>query len=118
MRQPLGRLEKIELRDIWRSEAQDFTPWLASPANLALLGEALGIELEIEAQERNVGPFKADILCKDMLDGSWVLIENQLEKTDHTHLGQLLTSQRVCRRLPLSGLPPSSPMSTGQRWIG
>lgn len=91
MRQPLGRLEKIELRDIWRSEAQDFTPWLASSTNLALLGEALGIELEIEAQERNVGPFKADILCKDMLDGSWVLIENQLERTDHTHLGQLLT---------------------------
>lgn len=91
MKQPLGRLEKIELRDIWRSEAQDFTPWLASSANLGLLGEALGIELEIEAQERNVGPFKADILCKDMLDGSWVLIENQLERTDHTHLGQLLT---------------------------
>lgn len=87
----LGRLEKIELRDIWNSEAQDFTPWLASAENLALLGEALGIELEIEAQERNVGPFRADILCKDMLDGSWVLIENQLERTDHLHLGQLLT---------------------------
>ena len=87
----LGRLEKIELRDIWRTEAMDFTPWLAQSENLALLGEALGMELEIEAQERNVGPFRADILCKDALDGSWVLIENQLEHTDHTHLGQLLT---------------------------
>lgn len=87
----LGRLEKIELRDIWRTEAQDFTPWLARPANLVLLAEALGMDLEIEAQERNVGPFRADILCKDALDGSWVLIENQLERTDHLHLGQLLT---------------------------
>lgn len=89
--QSLGRLEKIELRDIWRTEAQDFTPWLARSENLVLLAEALGMELEIEAQERNVGPFRADILCKDALDGSWVLIENQLERTDHLHLGQLLT---------------------------
>lgn len=88
---PLGRLNRIDLRDIWRNEAVDFTPWLATPDNLALLGEALGIELEVEAQERSVGPFKADILCKDVLDGTWVLIENQLERTDHTHLGQLLT---------------------------
>lgn len=87
----LGRLEKIELRDTWRTEAQDFTPWLARVENLSLLAESLGMELEIEAQERNVGPFRADILCKDLLDGSWVLIENQLERTDHIHLGQLLT---------------------------
>lgn len=87
----LGRLEKIDLRDIWRSEAQDFTPWLAQSENLSLLAEALDMELEKEAQEKNVGPFRADILCKDTLDGSWVLIENQLERTDHLHLGQLLT---------------------------
>ena len=49
------------------------------------------MELEIEAQEKNVGPFRADILCRDTLDKSWVLIENQLERTDHLHLGQLLT---------------------------
>ncbi len=87
----LGRLQKIDARDIWRSEAQDFTPWLAQPQNLALLANALDMELEIEAQEKNVGPFRADILCKDTLDSSWVLIENQLERTDHSHLGQLLT---------------------------
>ncbi|MBZ9669527.1 DUF4268 domain-containing protein [Mesorhizobium sp. ES1-3] len=88
---PLGRLEKVNVRGIWLTEAQHFTPWLARPDNLAILGETLNMELEIEAQEKNVGPFRADILCKDALDGSWVLIENQLERTDHGHLGQLLT---------------------------
>ncbi|MFT4012483.1 MAG: DUF4268 domain-containing protein [Paracoccus sp. (in: a-proteobacteria)] len=86
-----GRLERVDLRKGWLSEAQHFTPWLASEDNLALLGEALGIDLELEAQERSVGPFRADILCKDTADGSWILIENQLERTDHTHLGQLIT---------------------------
>lgn len=87
----LGRLERVELRDIWVSEASEFTPWLARPENIALLGEALGISLELEAQERAVGPFRADILCKDVETDRWVLIENQLERTDHSHLGQLLT---------------------------
>ena len=87
----LGRLERVELRDIWVSEATEFTPWLARPKNLAVLGEALGISLELEAQERAVGPFRADILCKDIETDRWVLIENQLERTDHSHLGQLLT---------------------------
>lgn len=87
----LGRLERIDLRQIWLSEPQGFTPWLAREENLRLLAETIGIELELEGQERNVGPFRADILCKDTDDGSWVLIENQLERTDHLHLGQLLT---------------------------
>lgn len=87
----LSRLEKVELRDVWKSEAGDFTPWLAIEENIALLSATIGIELEVEAQEKNVGPFRADILCKNTLSNNWVLIENQLEKTDHTHLGQLLT---------------------------
>lgn len=87
----LGRLERCELREIWMSEAADFTPWLARPENLVALGEALGLLLELEAQEKAVGPFRADILCKDVDTDHWVLIENQLERTDHTHLGQLLT---------------------------
>lgn len=87
----LGRLSRVELRDIWMSEATDFTPWLAREENLAILGETLGIDLEFEAQERAVGPFRADILCKDIGSNAWVLIENQLERTDHGHLGQLLT---------------------------
>jgi hypothetical protein len=87
----LGRLERVELRDIWLSEASDFTPWLARKENLDILGETLGIDLQLEAQERPVGPFRADILCKDIGTDRWVLIENQLERTDHNHLGQLLT---------------------------
>jgi hypothetical protein len=91
MQKSLGRLERVDLRNIWLSEATEFTPWLAQPENLAVLAEAVGFELELEAQERSVGPFRADILCKDVETGHWVLIENQLERTDHTHLGQLLT---------------------------
>ena len=87
----LGRLQKVDLRDAWTSEASAFTPWLAAEENLRLLGETIRIDLELEAQEKQVGPFRADILCKDTANDQWVLIENQLERTDHSHLGQLLT---------------------------
>ncbi|MET0065905.1 MAG: DUF4268 domain-containing protein [Candidatus Thiodiazotropha sp.] len=87
----LGRLEKVDLREGWTSESSDFTPWLAQEENISLLADAIGLELEVEAQEKNVGPFRADILCKEIETEQWVLIENQLERTDHTHLGQLLT---------------------------
>jgi hypothetical protein len=87
----LGRLERVDLREVWPSEDGDFTPWLARPENIELLGEAIGLELEVEAQEKDVGPFRADILCKDTATNTWVLVENQLERTDHSHLGQLLT---------------------------
>ncbi|MEX1040943.1 MAG: DUF4268 domain-containing protein [Pirellulaceae bacterium] len=89
--QPLGRLTSVTLREAWLSEAGDFTPWLAEDENIQLLSETIGIDLEVEAIEKNVGPFRADILCKDTTTDQWVLIENQLEKTDHTHLGQLIT---------------------------
>jgi hypothetical protein len=87
----LGRLAKIELRKVWTSEPGGFTPWLAKEENLSLLGDAIDVELELSSQEQPVGPFRADILCKDTSNDDWVLIENQLERTDHTHLGQLLT---------------------------
>jgi hypothetical protein len=87
----LGRLERVSLRDVWKSESTGFTPWLASRENLKLLADAIGLELELEAQEKNVGAFRADILCKETATSAWVLIENQLERTDHTHLGQLMT---------------------------
>lgn len=87
----LGKLEKVNLREVWKNEGAEFTPWLARDENIALLGEAIGIDLEVEAQEKGVGPFRADILCKDTISDHWVLIENQLEVTDHKHLGQLLT---------------------------
>lgn len=88
---PLGRLERVDLRTAWKNEAVHFTPWLAQAENISLLAKTIGLELEVQGQEQSVGPFKADILCKNTEDNTLVLIENQLERTDHTHLGQLLT---------------------------
>jgi len=88
----LSRLERVPLRECWKNEARDFTPWLAQEENISLLGAAIGMELEVKEQEASVGPFKADILCRNTDDeDELVLIENQLEVTDHSHLGQLLT---------------------------
>jgi hypothetical protein len=94
MTQVLGRLARVPLREAWRNEASHFTPWLALPENLGLLSETMGLAsdgLEIQGQEQAVGPFRADLLCRNIEDDSLVLIENQLERTDHSHLGQLLT---------------------------
>lgn len=87
----LGKLEKISLREVWTSESSDFTPWLAKPENIKILSDEINVDLEVLAQEERVGPFKADILCKDTSTDRFVLIENQLECTDHKHLGQLMT---------------------------
>ena len=90
MKAPLGKLERTPLRKAWAQEAGEFTPWLAQADNLTLLAESLGLsELELVGTEHPVGDFKVDILCTD--DGGKVIIENQLEKTNHTHLGQILT---------------------------
>ena len=82
-------LKKVEPRDIWFREAQDFTPWLAE--NLSCLSESLNLELAFEAREQRVGDFRADLVCRNMADNSRVVIENQLTKSDHSHLGQVLT---------------------------
>lgn len=91
----ISTLESVNLRTVWAEEAQHFTPWLAQSENLARLGEALGLTLEPHGTEQAVGGFSADILCR-RLDGgsddeSWVVIENQFGRTDHDHLGKLLT---------------------------
>ena len=87
----LARLEKVDLRDQWKDEAKDFTPWLAEPENIEILSEAIGMDLEVIGKEEKVGSFSADILCKDINTNRNVVIENQLEQTDHTHLGQVIT---------------------------
>jgi hypothetical protein len=84
-----GRLEPVSVRNAWAHEAADFTPWLA--LNLDRLSEALGIPLELERTEVAVGRYSADIFARNPRDGSTVLIENQLEYSDHTHLGQIMT---------------------------
>lgn len=86
--QELGRIEKVELRGIWPREDENFTPWLAN--NLDLLGEELGLTLELVELEHEVGQYRLDILAKEE-EGGNVAIENQFEWTDHDHLGKLLT---------------------------
>lgn len=85
---PIGRLEPVPLRRIWPNEAADFTPWLAS--NLDVLGQAVGLALELRHREYPVGRYALDLLLQDA-EGRVVIVENQLEQTDHGHLGQLLT---------------------------
>ena len=93
----LGRLIRQDrIRETWPDEARDFTPWLAGTENLALLSETLGFGpegFEFEAMEVNSGAFRADILCRDTTssEGERVLIENQFGKSDHDHLGKLIT---------------------------
>jgi hypothetical protein len=90
MSKELGELRTVDVRTLWPSEAQDFTPWLAREENIGKLGEALGLELEVEQTEVPVGPYAADILARDS-GGDYVIVENQLGKTDHDHLGKALT---------------------------
>ena len=85
----LGELKEVDLRQVWPHEAQNFTPWLAE--NLHRLSDAVDMELELIETEKAVENFAADILARDVASGALVLIENQLEKTDHAHLGQILT---------------------------
>ena len=87
----LGAFKKLDVRKEWPNEARDFTPWLAQESNMEELSKALGIELEVETVEATVGPYSADILAKDTATGQYVVIENQLEKTNHDHLGKAIT---------------------------
>ena len=91
----LGRIEKIDLREAWPNEAEDFTPWL-SEQGLDELGEALGLELEMQSREAPVGSFALDMLCTESGTNRTVIIENQLGQTDHDHLGKLLTYAGGC----------------------
>ena len=85
----LGTLEEIDVREAWKSEPFSFTPWLAQ--HLDALGKVIGMPLELEGQEVAVESFSADILARNPQDNSLILIENQLETADHTHLGQIMT---------------------------
>lgn len=87
----LSKIDKVDLREVWETEDKHFTPWLAEDENISQLGDVIGIDLEVESQEKNVGSFRADILARDTSANHYVLIENQLEVTDHRHLGQIMT---------------------------
>jgi hypothetical protein len=87
----LGKLKKVPLRDIWVHEASSFTKWLSEEENLALLGDELDIDVALVEREASIGKFNVDILAEDPLSNKKIVIENQLEQTDHGHLGKLIT---------------------------
>lgn len=87
----LGKLEKVDLRSVWKHEATDFSAWLALRENLDVLAEQLGIEIEPIGTEVSVGRFKIDILAKEPNTNEQIIIENQLEPTNHDHLGKVIT---------------------------
>ena len=86
----LGELKNLKLKSVWDHEEHDFTPWLAEEDHLSALSNAIGMDLQLEKIEVPVGPYFADILAKDA-SGDYVVIENQFGKTNHDHLGKLLT---------------------------
>lgn len=85
----LGRLTVVPPRQVWPHEAHNFTPWLLQ--NVDVLSDLLGMDLELEVAEHPVGDFSLDLIGRDLSDDSVVIVENQLESSDHTHLGQILT---------------------------
>lgn len=89
MKQKLGKIKNVDLRNIWKKEDKEFTPWLKE--NIDLLSEKLGIEVIDTQTEEKIGDFKLDIIGKDANTNKFVAVENQLESTDHNHLGQLIT---------------------------
>jgi hypothetical protein len=87
MNKKIGKITKVPLRELWKKEDKDFTGWLEK--NIESLNEVLGFDITIESREEKVGPFRVDLYGED--NNGKVIIENQLEKTDHTHLGQIIT---------------------------
>ena len=85
----LGKLQRLSAREAWAHEATHFTPWLLE--NASVLGEVLGMDLELNFAEHSVGNFSLDLIGTDLATSETVIVENQLEKSDHSHLGQLLT---------------------------
>jgi len=85
---PIAKLEPVPLRELWKHEAHDFTTWLAE--NLDFVSDAISIDLSFVEREKSAGDFSVDILAETG-DGDLVVIENQLERTDHDHFGKLIT---------------------------
>ena len=87
----LGKLEKVDLRTAWKHEATDFTNWLAKEENLNSLSDEIGVDIKLIQTEASVGKFNVDILAEEENTGRKIIIENQLEATDHDHLGKIIT---------------------------
>lgn len=88
----IGKLERIDdLRTIWKHEAHDFSVWLAEEENLELLGDTIGLDISLIKLEEKVGGFSADIYADEENTGKKIIIENQLEDSNHDHLGKIIT---------------------------
>lgn len=87
----LGKLNEVDIRKVWAHEQYDFSKWLASEENIKELSDTLNLSLTDIETEKFVGSYRCDILCKDELTGKTVIIENQLEQTNHDHLGKIIT---------------------------
>ena len=87
----LSKLKKVDLREEWQHEAADFTNWLAEDENLQLLSEEIGIDISLIQTEASVGKFSVDILAEEENTGRKIVVENQLETTNHDHLGKIIT---------------------------
>lgn len=88
----LSRLEEIkDLRTVWQDEARDFTPWLSQDDNIALLADEVGLDITVDETESSVGDFNVDIFASETGTERKIIIENQLEDTNHDHLGKLIT---------------------------
>jgi uncharacterized protein DUF4268 len=84
----IGKIQRVPLREVWKHEALDLTTWLKD--NIDVLNEVLDMSLSNTEREQSAGDFSVDLVAEDE-DGSLVVIENQLEKSDHDHLGKLIT---------------------------
>jgi hypothetical protein len=84
----IGKLDRVALREVWKHEAKDFTQWLQE--NIDVLNSALNLNLVNVDRERDTGDFSIDLVAEDD-GGGTVIIENQLEKSNHDHLGKLVT---------------------------
>lgn len=88
----LGKIERLDdLRAVWPHEAHDFSKWLARDENLAGLSDAIGIDIVLEELESSVGGFSVDLYAEESGTGRKIIIENQLEDTNHDHLGKIIT---------------------------
>ena len=87
----LGKIKGVDIRSVWAHEQYDFSKWLAEEENIQTLGDTLNLSLTDVNTEQFVGSYRCDIICKDELTGKSVLIENQLEQTNHDHLGKIIT---------------------------
>lgn len=91
MKKNLSKLNKVELRDVWGHEEFDFSNWLAQEENLDALSEEIGVDIKLVKTEANVGKYSVDILAEEEISGRKIIIENQLEDTNHDHLGKIIT---------------------------